>query len=306
MTSESTDFFVLASGIIVLASTIILLVGLAPTILSLLRSHGCRDSTKGEFWLACLALLTGGVAPIFLLLTATTAVLFVLTEGQFTGIEVQTDLSAVIAMLNKVSATYVPLVLLPSLVVLISILLYSFTRYPRLANRLIVGMGAGVLATLGLDVMRLLGVRLGWLPFDMPSMFGLMILGPQAEPTTGALVGYGYHFLNGADFGLVYVLAAGRVRWAWGLLWGAIIWLGMMVTPPMVVMGAGFFGIGTDWMLAYLLTTLLAHLVWGAILGLLAARFVREPASLMMRWRMTETEEELEHQQEQLTHRGLR
>jgi len=285
-------------GFISLVSMVVLVGGISPIILSLLRSHGFQESTKKEFWLAVLALFTGGVAPVFLLLSAATVAL---SMGLLFGREAAAELREMMPALNAVSARYVPLVLLPSLAVLLWLLLYSFTRYPRLANRLLVGMGAGILATLGLDVVRLIGVRFGWLPFNMPPMFGLMILGPQADPAAGALVGYGYHFLNGADFGLIYVLTAGRVHWVWGVLWGVIIWLGMMVSPPMVIMGAGPFGLWTGGP-AYLLTTLGAHLIYGAMLGLLAERYVREPAQLMMRWRMTEIEEELKREEEQVTY----
>ncbi len=54
-----------------------------------------------------------------------------------------------------------------------------------------------------------------------------------------------------------------------------------MVTPPMLLMGVGPFGIntGAPW---YFLTTLAAHMAFGAVLGLLAEKFVKERGSILV------------------------
>ncbi|GBD08762.1 hypothetical protein HRbin22_01003 [Candidatus Thermoflexus japonica] len=49
------------------------------------------------------------------------------------------------------------------------------------------------------------------------------------------LVGYLWHFLIGATFGITYTLLFGHGTWALAFLWGAFVWLAMMVLmPPMM------------------------------------------------------------------------
>jgi hypothetical protein len=123
------------------------------------------------------------------------------------------------------------------------------------------------------------GVGLKTLPADMPTMFGKLIFGTDSVTAVILIVGYLYHFLNGASFGLVYTVLAGKVAWYWGIVWGLIIEVLMMTTPPMLLMGVGPFGVntGAPW---YFLTTLAAHIAFGAVLGLLAERFVKEKGGL--------------------------
>ncbi|MFQ5460623.1 MAG: DUF6789 family protein, partial [Anaerolineae bacterium] len=98
------------------------------------------------------------------------------------------------------------------------------------------------------------------------------IVGPGGPAAASLLAGYGYHFLNGASFGLLYTVLGGRPRWQWGVVWGLIIELAMMTFPPMLMMGSGFFGLNAG--LGVLGTTLLAHVAFGLVLGLLVERWV--------------------------------
>lgn len=132
-------------------------------------------------------------------------------------------------------ATYA---LLPSLVLLLFVWVTATkSGHALLANRVWVGLWTGAAATGVLDVIRLTGFHLGWMPGNMPRMFGVLILDRMAlGPALGSdVLGYLYHYWVGACFGLTYTLLAGRVRWWGGLVWGLIIEIGMMVTPPMVV-----------------------------------------------------------------------
>jgi hypothetical protein len=186
-------------------------------------------------------------------------------------------------------------VLLPSLVLLLIVWLAAahFVQ-PRLANRIRVGVWAGAACSGVLDAIRLTGFHLGWMPGNMPRMFGVLILDRMAlGPTLGSdVLGYMYHYWVGACFGLTYTLFAGRVRWWGGVLWGLIIEIGMMVTPPMVVaMDTGYFGVKFGPGLFG--TSLAAHVAFGAALGLLAERYVRHrgtlPTLLAAWWRQLET-----------------
>ncbi|MEW6321328.1 MAG: hypothetical protein AB1635_09585 [Acidobacteriota bacterium] len=145
----------------------------------------------------------------------------------------------------------------------------------RLSNRIGVGLWAGAASTGMLDVFRLAGFHLGWMPGNMPRMFGVLILDRMAlGPSFGSdLLGYLYHYWVGACLGLAYALCAGRFRWWGGLIWGLIVEIGMMVTPPMVVaMDTGYFGVKFG--PGLLGTSLTAHVAFGIALGMLCERYL--------------------------------
>ena len=83
------------------------------------------------------------------------------------------------------------------------------------------------------------------------------------------IVGWIYHFSNGATFGVMYLVilgSASRQHWAWAVLFALALELGMLFTPyPRV------FGI--DMTTRFVLVTVAAHAVFGAGLGL-ALRFL--------------------------------
>jgi hypothetical protein len=163
------------------------------------------------------------------------------------------------------ASRYLGLVLLPSLLAFAGVGGYSLGRLPWLANRLLAGVVAGLAGAVGLDAMRLWGYRRGYMPGDLPRQFGRMIAGPQAGPAEVLVSGYAYHALNGVNFGLVYALLGGPVRWVWGLVWGLIVFVMMMISPPMLMTGSGPFlrrkGPGPA------LVALAAHVVMGALTG---------------------------------------
>lgn len=140
----------------------------------------------------------------------------------------------------------------------------------RLRDRVRVGVWAGAAATGALDAVRLTGFHLGLMPGNMPRMFGVMFLDRMAlgPSLTSDLIGYVYHYWVGACFGLTYTLLCGRFRWWGGLIWGLLIEVGMMVTPPMVVaMDTGYFG--SKFGPGLFGTSLIAHVAYGVLLGLL-------------------------------------
>lgn len=173
--------------------------------------------------------------------------------------------------------------LIPSLVLLVLVLgAAARLGLGRLTNRIGVGIWAGVAASGFLDAIRLVGFHLGWMPGNMPRMFGVMILDRMAlGPSLGSdVLGYFFHYWVGACFGLTYTLLAGRGRWWGGLIWGLIIEVGMMVTPPMVVaMDTGYFGLKFG--PGLLATSLTAHVALGLVLGMLAERYVRHKGSIL-------------------------
>ncbi len=176
--------------------------------------------------------------------------------------------------------------LLPS--VLLLLVVWAFARlagYDRLTNRIWTGLWVGAAATAALDVPRLLDFKLNLLSANLPRMFGVLILNTMSTGPTPVsdLVGYTYHYWISASLGLTYTLLIGRTRWWGGLIWGLIIEVGMMTTPPMVIaMDTGYFGLklGHGILNGVFIGSLIPHIVYGAVLGLLLERYLRHQGTL--------------------------
>lgn len=174
----------------------------------------------------------------------------------------------------------VRLALLPSLGLLLVVWLMARAKgYHRLVNRIETGVWVGFVSSAALDVFRLASFQFGLLPGNLPRMFGVLILDRMAlGPSLASdFVGSLYHYWVSASFGLTYALVLGRTRWWGGLIWGLIIEVGMMTTPPMVVaMGTGYFGLaaGKGLLNGVFLGSLVPHISYGIALGLLLERYV--------------------------------
>jgi hypothetical protein len=177
--------------------------------------------------------------------------------------------------------------LLPSLGLLLIAWLAARARgYDRLVNRIETGVWVGFVATAALDAFRLASFQFGLLPGNLPRMFGVLIfdrmaLGPSL---TTDFVGSLYHYWVSACLGLTYALLVGRTRWWGGLIWGLIIEVGMMTTPPMVVaMGSGFFGLalGKGLLNGVFIGSLIPHISYGIVLGLLLERYVAHRGTIL-------------------------
>ena len=177
--------------------------------------------------------------------------------------------------------------LLPSLIWLLVVWAFAaLWKYERLQNRIWTGLWVGAAATAALDVFRLTSFSLGLLPGNMPRMFGVLIFDTMAIGPTplSDVVGSLYHYWVSACFGLTYALICGRTRWWGGLIWGLIIEVGMMTTPPMVIaMGSGYFGLnlGQGLLNGVFIGSLIPHIAYGIALGLLLERYTRHTGSIL-------------------------
>ncbi|PLS78812.1 MAG: hypothetical protein CYG59_16490, partial [Chloroflexi bacterium] len=147
-----------------------------------------------ELVLALVVLLAGGAAPIWLVLTTTGIIMLRKPPGML----------EMMGSLHQVARTYLRVILVPALVILVAAVVWAAVAYPRLANLILAGAVAGLLSSLALDVVRLTGYAMGWMPSNMPHTFGRMILGPTAMAGQVKTVGFLYHLLNGIGFGLIY------------------------------------------------------------------------------------------------------
>ena len=219
--------------------------------------------------LILLALFTGGAVPIQLI---------TLSFGYAQYVQKVPLGPKMIMGAHEFAKGYIPFVYLPALVILIGIILYSRSNYPDLFRRIVIGMGVGVLATVGLDFFRQMGVINGWLPGDTPAMFGKAATGSRSFAVYYP-VGYFVHYLNGANFGLLFTFIWGRQKSyvrsvGWAVVWLLIIETGMMTGPPMAPI-VGPFGTNFAWPQFFMLT-LSAHIAFGIVLGILTRFYLQE------------------------------
>lgn len=174
-------------------------------------------------------------------------------------------------------------ILLPACVALALISLLDLRMNDgKLARMVLLGAVAGLLAAVAYDLFRVPFVwsrewhLASFIPplklFKVFPRFGAMILGqPLEQPqysTAAHIVGWTYHFSNGATFGIMYVAVIGeaaRRHWSWAVVMAVGLELGMLLTPY-----PGVFGIRVTPI--FIAVTLTAHLIFGAALGLYVSR----------------------------------
>jgi hypothetical protein len=174
-------------------------------------------------------------------------------------------------------------VFVPALVVLFLLAFFDALHgNGRLWRAVHIGLTAGILAALAYDVFRLPFVFSKEWGIDsfVPQMklfnvfpgFGAMILGQPVEQanysTAAHVVGWIYHFSNGATFGVMYIALIGnpaKRHWAWAVLMALALEIGMLLTPYPHV-----FGIAVT--PRFVVVTVAAHAIFGVGLGLAARR----------------------------------
>lgn len=175
--------------------------------------------------------------------------------------------------------------LVPSVLFLGMIALAAYFRgHRRLENRLLAGGAAGFIATAGLEVVRTASFRLGGMPGDLPRLLGVLLtdrfmLGPS--PLSDVL-GYAYHFWNGVCFGIIFAVLFGRKPLLWGVVYAELIGVEFLLSPAVKALGIGFMGSQMPSMPA---TVVLAHLVFGLILGVLGRKWIRDEGWLFSVYR---------------------
>jgi hypothetical protein len=164
--------------------------------------------------------------------------------------------------------------LLPSIGLLVAVIAVTLGRGHRvLARRMIAGLAAGTIATVGLEVVRTTSFHLGGMPGDLPRLLGVLLtdrfmLGPSR---LSDVLGYSYHFWNGACFGLIFAVIFGHRSLWWSSIYGLLIGIGFLASPAVQAMGVGFFALQKPTMIV---TVVVAHIAFGLILGLLLRRWL--------------------------------
>ena len=174
---------------------------------------------------------------------------------------------------------FTPFIFVPAMVVLfLFAVMDHFKGGGQLWRAVWIGLAGGLLAAVAYDVFRLPFVFSKEWGIDavVPPMklfkvfprFGAMVLGQQIEQSNYSLatqiVGWLYHFSNGATFGVMYVSIIGegtRRHWAWAVLFAVALELGMLFTPYPAV-----FSIPVT--TRFVVVTIAAHAIFGVELGL--------------------------------------
>jgi len=189
-----------------------------------------------------------------------------------------------IASLSGMATTY----LLPSAVLLLATIgVASITKAKPAARQIANGLVAGIIATVALEIIRITGFKLGGMPGDMPKLLGVLLLDQFARgPDLGSnIAGWSYHFWNGAAFGIIYSILAGRGKIWTGILFGILVGIGFMVSPVTRALGIGAFGLEFKDGYQFLITVTLAHIAFGLVLGWIIQKRNRENDSIFKQLR---------------------
>ena len=146
--------------------------------------------------------------------------------------------------------------------------------WKALRKAILIGIWAGAVSTIGLEIVRTIGFRyFGAMPGSMPMLMGVLLTDRfmQGPNWLSNLIGWSDHFWNGASFAIIYILLLGRTRWWMGLIYAYAIATIFMLSPVMSAIGAGRFGQQFA-PLGFPLTVYLAHTAYGFLLGWLVSR----------------------------------
>lgn len=135
----------------------------------------------------------------------------------------------------------------------------------RINRRVGIGAFAGLIATVGYDVVRLGLVEFADLqlrPFEAWRLFGMALTDSGQSGMVVMVAGTLFHLFNGVAFGIAYTLAFGH-RGAWaGIAWALILEAFMVSVYP------GWLGLKA--LDEFLSVSIAGHLVYGSLLGGLA------------------------------------
>ena len=178
--------------------------------------------------------------------------------------------------------TFTFFILIPATVALYAIALLDRKRGDgRMWRAVVIGTLAGSAGAVAYDIFRLPFVFSKQWSLDsvVPAMplfkvfprFGALILGqPLEQPSyslSAHLIGWAYHFSNGATFGVMFAAMIGEAsrRYGGGWLWAVLMAVGieicLLLSPY-----AAFFNIHLT--PRFIVVTLTAHLIFGIGLGL--------------------------------------
>ncbi len=176
--------------------------------------------------------------------------------------------------------------LIPSVILILVLVILAYALgYKETGKQISNGLLAGIIGTIGLEIVRITGFKLGGMPGDMPKLLGVLILDQfaQGPDTVSNIAGWSYHFWNGAAFGIILSVLAGKGNIKSGILFGILVGIGFMVSPATRALGIGLFGLEFKDGYQFLLTVTLAHIAFGLILGLILSKMNKNFPNILNR-----------------------
>lgn len=156
------------------------------------------------------------------------------------------------------------------------LVIYALVAYAKeinaeiLINGLFVGLIAGLVATVAYDGVRAVVERahpFGYNGFVPILMFGNWITGQPTTSMAAKVAGWTFHYWNGVSFAVIYTLGVGRRPWWWGLVYGVLIECCMLGLFP--------FFLRVTSKVDFIAISMIGHLAYGAVLGLLSQKYLR-------------------------------
>lgn len=144
-------------------------------------------------------------------------------------------------------------------------------------NKILSGILAGLVATIVLSVLMTVKSMMGLMPdVDIINMLAQQMGG-------GAVIGWIAHLLIGMlGYGIAYALIFSGLPFGGHLLRGILIgmagWL-MMMVALMPMMGAGMFGMSMASGIMVPVTTMMFHIIFGAVLGVVYTKLYDQQAN---------------------------
>lgn len=176
--------------------------------------------------------------------------------------------------------------LIPSAALIFIITFLNFLlKYKDLNHQIYNGILAGLIATIGLEVIREIGFRVDWMPGDLPKLMGVLLLDRFADGPSfwSNIAGWAYHFWNGAVFGIIFSLLLGRGKPWVGVVYGFLLGIGFMISPVTRSLGIGPFGFEFKDGYQFIIIVTIAHVVFGGILGMVIYKMNKEQPSVVKR-----------------------
>lgn len=130
-------------------------------------------------------------------------------------------------------------------------------------GRFRIGVAAGIIATVGYDLSKYAlsqWDRSPYDPFEAIRIFGVLLAGSAAPAAIIITAGVAYHVLNGVTFAVAFCFLFGERGVTVGILWGLFLETFQLALFP-GWLDMRFFQ-------EFLQISFLAHVVYGAILGL--------------------------------------
>jgi hypothetical protein len=133
-------------------------------------------------------------------------------------------------------------------------------------SRIATGFGWGIIATIGMSTLMIIGYVSGRAPMPrpIPEAIALTLLGDGAPTPLVRVLGVGAHLLYGGIFGAVLATVTNPVTVKKGVGLGIGLWI-LMEVIVLPFLGWGLFGTAITPAIA--VATLILHLVYGTILG---------------------------------------